>query len=264
MISRGDPDLHRGARIGLVAGLAILVGIAVWRLSSGPVAVDFLTPYLEAAFNESEEGAAVDIGSTVVSWEGWSRNIDLRANRIRISDDSGGTLAVLPDVAVTLELPCAGPGNRRPDPDRDPRAGHHPGPRNGRRQHRIRHGHAEAGPAVQEATGVGRPVRSVETQGEVADVLPALLDELFADPGEGTGLAYLTAVRIVEGRASLKDPALDVSWQAGRLNVRNCGATRPGLAGGLDFDLGVGPKRRRTSGSGLLYDTGERTGRASP
>lgn len=244
---------------GLLAGLAILTGIAVWRLSAGPVAVDFLTPYLEDAFNEAEEGASVNIGKTVVTWEGWTRNIDLRANQIRISDESGGTLAVLPDVAVTLSFKALAQGTVaptlveiiRPDITLVRNA-----------DGSIEFGMTAEGPgtAVPGAAGsdgdgnsAAPPNVAMAAQGEVADVLPALLKELFADPDEGTGLAYLTAVRIVEGRASLKDPALDVSWQAGRLNAE-LRRDKAGLAGSLNFDLGVGeaPANIRL---GVLYDT---------
>ena len=56
--------MNRPARICVevcVAVLGILLvlgGVAVWRLASGPVPVDFLTPYLEQAFNDREDGKA--------------------------------------------------------------------------------------------------------------------------------------------------------------------------------------------------------------
>ena len=236
---------------GLLAGLAILAGIAVWRLSAGPVAVDFLTPYLEAAFNEAEESASIDIGETVVIWEGWTRTVDLRAQRIRVGDETGGTLAVLPDVAVTLSLRALVQGTVAPTvieiirPDitliRNEDGG-------------IAFGKwTERGQTTGDASHDRPRGHQVEARGAVADVLAVLLEDLFADPKRGTGLAYLTAVRVVGGRASLKDPALDVTWQAGRLNAE-LRRDKAGLAGELGFDIGVGSSPANVR-LGLLYDT---------
>ena len=103
--------MNRPARIGVeicVAVLGVLLvlgGIAVWRLSSGPVPVDFLTPYLEEAFNDREDGTTIEIGETVLTWENWSRNFDLRARQTNLRDADGRLLASLPDVAVGL-YPC--------------------------------------------------------------------------------------------------------------------------------------------------------------
>ena len=236
---------------GLLAGLAILAGVAVWRLSAGPVAVDFLTPYLEAAFNEAEENASIDIGETVVTWEGWTRTVDLRAQRIRVSDETGGTLAVLPDVAVTLSLRALVQGTVAPTVIEIIR----PDITLIRNQDgSIAFGKwTDQGQTTGDASPGGPPGYQVEARGEVADVLAVLLEELFADPKHGTGLAYLTAVRVVGGRASLKDPAHDVTWQAGRLSAE-LRRDKTGLAGELGFDIGVGSSPANVR-LGLLYDT---------
>ena len=102
--------MNRPARIcveicvALLAIVLVLGGVAVWRLSSGPVQVDFLTPYLEEAFNDREDGTTIEIGETVVTWENWSRNFDLRARQTSVRDADGQLLASLPDVAVSLNL----------------------------------------------------------------------------------------------------------------------------------------------------------------
>ena len=90
--------------LGVVAGLVILGGIVIWRISSEPVRLDFLTPYLEQALNLEDRGVAVEVGETLLIWEGWPRNVDLRARKIRISDLEGAELAELPDVSLTLSL----------------------------------------------------------------------------------------------------------------------------------------------------------------
>ena len=37
--------------IGVFAAAALLSGVAVWRMSSGPVQLGFLTPYIEEAYD---------------------------------------------------------------------------------------------------------------------------------------------------------------------------------------------------------------------
>ncbi|MFP3422661.1 hypothetical protein R0K19_25160, partial [Bacillus sp. SIMBA_161] len=55
--------------VGLVALAAIVTGVLVWRLSQGPVELDFLTPRLEQALSEGSGAYAVEVGGTVLAWE---------------------------------------------------------------------------------------------------------------------------------------------------------------------------------------------------
>ena len=66
----GAGMIRRGSKIVLeiigvlVAGSAILVGLLAWRLSSGPIEADFLTPYLESAM--SEGAVRLSLGGTLL------------------------------------------------------------------------------------------------------------------------------------------------------------------------------------------------------
>jgi len=59
----------------LVAGLAILAGIAVWQLSAGPISLAFLTPYIERALSPADGRFRVKIHDTVLTWAGWRRPV---------------------------------------------------------------------------------------------------------------------------------------------------------------------------------------------
>ncbi len=61
--------------IGLIAVVALGAGLAIWRLSSGPLSVDFITPYLEESFADNERGLTLDVGETVLAWGGHGRLI---------------------------------------------------------------------------------------------------------------------------------------------------------------------------------------------
>ena len=64
---------------GLIAGMIALGGLAAWRLHSGPVPLDFLTPHLEAALRDRDAGFNIDIENTDLVWAGWRHAIDIRA-----------------------------------------------------------------------------------------------------------------------------------------------------------------------------------------
>ena len=75
--------IARSSRIVLevVAGVlavAVLLGlVAFWRLSSGPVHLDFLTPQIEAALDDPDSGFSFRIGRTELTWVAERRSVDL-------------------------------------------------------------------------------------------------------------------------------------------------------------------------------------------
>lgn len=100
--------LGRGLRIflevlgGLSALAVVALAVAFWRVTTAPVSVDFLTPYLERSF--SAEGVQVDVGRTQLTWDGARRDIELEAREWRIRDAEGQPLAYLPRVVLSLSL----------------------------------------------------------------------------------------------------------------------------------------------------------------
>ncbi len=94
-----------------VAGLAILVGLVVWRLSSGPVTVNALTPLLEQAL--SGEELEIDIGATLVAWEGFGRPLQLAASDVHVTAE-GREIARLPELAIGLDVPALLHGELQP------------------------------------------------------------------------------------------------------------------------------------------------------
>jgi uncharacterized protein YhdP len=84
----------------LLTGVAVLLGLAGWRLVTGPIEADFLTPHLERQL--SADSLRVDIGSSRVRWDGLGRPIRLVATDTLV-DRPGGPSAVLPSVALALD-----------------------------------------------------------------------------------------------------------------------------------------------------------------
>jgi hypothetical protein len=86
--------------LGVVAGLVILLGFAAWRLSEGPVPLNFLTPRLVKAFGEG--GTQVAIGQTLLVWDDRRQSLDLRVRDLTILDDDGGPALTLPESNLAL------------------------------------------------------------------------------------------------------------------------------------------------------------------
>lgn len=87
----------------LLAGAAIAVALVAWRLSSGPIELEFLTPYLEEALSDPA-GQQVEIGRTIAVWRGWTANPELRAENVVARGTEGQVVATVPALALSISL----------------------------------------------------------------------------------------------------------------------------------------------------------------
>ncbi len=88
----------------LAVGLAILGSLAAWRLSKGPVSLNFLTPVIESSLAARDMPFAVQVDDTTLVWGGWRRVFDLRGVNVRIFGSDGKIVALLPEVSIGLSL----------------------------------------------------------------------------------------------------------------------------------------------------------------
>ena len=98
----------------LLVGSLLLVGVGVWRLSSGPISLTFLTPLIEDALNPPEADYRIDIGDTQMTWGGWERAIDLVARDVTLLGQEGEGIVTLPKLAVGLSIVDISKGRVRP------------------------------------------------------------------------------------------------------------------------------------------------------
>lgn len=89
---------------GLVAGFALLVGIGLWRLSTGPVSLSFLTPAIQESLKDPDGPFDVSIGDTVLTWGGWDRAVDIMIRNVTLRRHGQRPIAVLPRVSLGLSL----------------------------------------------------------------------------------------------------------------------------------------------------------------
>lgn len=88
-----------GAVLGI---LGVLLAVLVWRLSSGPISLDFLSPYVKEALHGDGSPYRIDFDHTVLTWGGWSRALDVRMTGVRIAEADGRTLVEAPQVSLGL------------------------------------------------------------------------------------------------------------------------------------------------------------------
>ena len=244
--------MNRPARICVevcvaVLGIVLVLGgVAVWRLASGPVPVGFLTPYLEQAFNERQDGETIEIGETVLTWENWSRNFDLRARQTKLRDADGRLLASLPDVAVSLNLRALVRGTVAPTTIEimRPRLALTRGP-----DGEIEFGQAN-GPTGEGVAGEG--LADGVDAGDIAQTLPLLVEQLLEPADPEAPLAYLSVVRLVDGSLTIRDDALGLRWLAEAVTIE-LRSDDAGLAGEAVLSLSSGEQPADVQ-LGFIYD----------
>jgi hypothetical protein len=90
---------------GLVAAGAIIVcALVFWRLSQGPVGLDFMREELEDALASALNGDVVSIGEAQASWRGSDRLVGIVLTDVVVAEEGGVILARAPRLAVDLSF----------------------------------------------------------------------------------------------------------------------------------------------------------------
>src|SRR6201982_104368 len=84
------------------------IGGIAWRLSRGPMDLDWFTGRLEAAANSEGSPTRLTIGSAALAWEGFrmgvDRPLDLRLTDVTVSDPHGARRMTFPRAEVSVSL----------------------------------------------------------------------------------------------------------------------------------------------------------------
>ncbi|MEQ9815686.1 MAG: DUF3971 domain-containing protein [Azospirillaceae bacterium] len=220
-----------GLALILFALLLGLAGLAV-RLAAGPLNVSFLTPYIEDAMED--QPFRLDVGETLLSWEGLGAPIELVAENTTIARPDGTPIITVSALHISISFGDLLNGRIVPSAMR------FAGPRLTVRRH------ADGSFDVDLGSGLGRP--SDET-GFLGQALPAaggdegvwesLIDALDRDPADGTGMAALTALSVEGATIEIIDEVVGVTWRASDAEVhlrRNPAGI--GIDGAADLALG--------------------------
>jgi uncharacterized protein YhdP len=200
-----------------VSGFAILILVLAWRLSQDePLRLETLTPYLEQALQPADGSYAVRIGGTRLTWAGWERTFDLRADDVRVMDPENRPVASIPEVSITLSVRALLLGTVAPTAIEILRP-----------QLTI----------LREADGEFRVLQedqqaATAIEAPAAPILPQFFDRLAEAEDKDQPTAFLDRVAIVDGTLNIVDRRSGITWTVpdADLSVRR---TEGGLQGSL-------------------------------
>ena len=64
---------------GVLGLIGLLVAGSAWRLSQGPVSIQFLLPYAEDLLQRQDTRFHAELDDLILTWAGWERALDVRA-----------------------------------------------------------------------------------------------------------------------------------------------------------------------------------------
>ena len=94
------------AATGLVVIVSVLLAVAAWRLSQGPIELVWLSNRAKAILSDDTAPVRVSFNSVMLAWEGFQKGVDypldLRITDIDITDPMGKRLVSAPEAHLTL------------------------------------------------------------------------------------------------------------------------------------------------------------------
>lgn len=249
---------RRLLRIGLevaaaAMGLFALAVVALaWRLSTGPIVLDYLTPRIVAALSPPESGVTVSIGRTELAWAGWEHALDLRATEVRAVNPDGRVLATVPEIRIGFSGRALLRGIVAPSRlgvvsptlllsrGADGQVSFGLLPAEGIQGVPARQGRVEGAAG---AGAVGIPLHPAPASGEsdTDAVLDALLEALASPPDLSQASGYLTSISVLGGRLLLNDAPSGLIWSVPSLDLmlqRDPAGLRATAAGAIEQAAG--------------------------
>lgn len=202
---------------GLAAGIAIMLALAGWRLSTGPVSLAFLTPYIEDTFSQ-DENWHLDIEDTVLAWAGWERTLDIRILKARVLDRQDQVIAAVPELSISLSAQALSKGLIAPKSIDLFRPG-------------LKLDISEDGKIE---FAFSNPDQTSEENWFQSELLPALLEKPSEDKAQG----YLTRISIFDGDLLITNQASTKEWHA-PVRQLTLNRSEDGIEGHMVMDLTV-------------------------
>ena len=173
--------------------LAILFGLAAWRLSTGPISLGFLSPYIQEALEGEGLSYHFEFEDTVLVWPGWGEGLEVHLTDLRIADASGVTLAAVPEASLGLSGAALLSGTIAPTSIE----------LIGLSLALVRDANGRVGLAGSDEAGVADD-----------DAADSLVDDLLDPPREDHPMARLERVSLRDASIVLVDETTDFTWTA--------------------------------------------------
>ena len=216
---------------GLGVGLAVILMVVAWQLSSGPISLAFLTPYIEKAVNAGPPNFKLTLKDTILTWAGWDRTFDIRVLDARVMRQDGSLIGRIPEVSFLISGRALIGGQLAPN------SVELFGPR-------LR---------VRREFGGGIDVGFMDAEAPASDFTERLLNQLLSAPVPGNAMSYLSRLEIVNAEVTLDDQLLGKTWVTPSANV-SLVRDASGIRGSVDLDIDVNGRQTEISLSGV-YQT---------
>ena len=181
----------------VLAGLLIAIPVFVLRLNSGPIALEFLTPYIEQALTAKEGSLWVKLDATVLVAGGGDRMLEIHALNVRaFMAGNDQPIASVPDMALSLSGRALLRGVVAPNSIR----------LDGARVRLVRDADGELEWGIGGAEG--------EPPATAGAVVAALKDALLGAPDPAKPGRTLQVLSIRNADMMIDDRALGTSWHA--------------------------------------------------
>jgi hypothetical protein len=206
---------------GLGAGLAIIMMLAAWQLSSGPISLAFLSPYIAGTFDNFHKAFRIRFDDTILTWAGWERTLDIRVINVRAIDEKNGLIASVPELSLSLSAEALLKGVVAPKSIEMFRPS--------LKLVRHRDGTLELG--------------FNSELGQSGQFLQRILGQLATSPDSSEAMSYLQRVNIFDADLLAVDRKLETSWNAPNTQVQ-LRRDATGIKGDVSMDVVVSGTER--------------------
>ncbi|MFN3076417.1 MAG: DUF3971 domain-containing protein [Alphaproteobacteria bacterium] len=201
MIQRG---VRTASRVFGALGLAVfvLVPLIAWRISTAPLSLAFLSPYLQDALTPPDRSYAVTLENTELWWATHRYSLEMRAIGVKVTRPDGHVIAGVPTLALGLSLRALAKGMIAPSwiEIRDSRL------------HLVRR------PDGSLKLDLGLP-ETAETPSVAGPFVTEVGRELLGPLDTTRAGGYLRRVSLTGARLVLEDYARDGVWPAANLDL---------------------------------------------
>lgn len=209
---------------GLGAGLAIMMVLSAWKLSSGPISLAFMTPYIEDALASAHKSFKIKLDDTILTWAGWERTLDIRILNVRALGDGNDVIATIPEISLSLSAKALVKGMIAP------KSIEMFGP--SLKVVRHRDGTFEVGFNTESSS-------SEEFANKMFEVL-------LNKPDPTHAMSYLSRITIFDADLKVVDQALRTTWSAPKAQVQ-LARDGAGIKGDVTMDVQIGETRANLS-----------------
>lgn len=176
-----------------VVGFSALGLLLVWRLTEGPVDLDFLRGYVSRSFDTPEGPVRLDAQHVRVEWKGWEQPLRLTLRGIEAKDTNGTVVGSVPEVSINVSFSALVGGALAPTEIVIDRV---------------------ALNAVIRKDGLIDLMLPPPEAAPSARMLPIIVEQLLREPNTDHPLGRLTEVRIESAKLRVDDQTTGFVWDA--------------------------------------------------